>query len=184
MTTKTKTDWDSILLEIPGYDPHAAAGDFYFDEAAAQRAIDFFPACLKHVKGEWAGKPLVLEPWQQAIIGNLFGWKRPGGLRRYRTAFIYIPRKNSKSTMAAGLVVYLLFCDGEPGAEVYSAAAEREQASLVYNIAKGMVQQEPVLAKRCKIHRAARRILLTDEASFYTPISAETSSKHGYNATR
>jgi phage terminase large subunit-like protein len=181
MTTK-KTDWNSLLCQIPGYDPSPRTGDYYFDEEAAQRAIDFFPACLKHVKGEWAGKPLTLENWQKAIVGNLFGWKREDdGLRRYRTVFVYIPRKNSKSTMAAGLVLYLLFCDDEPGAEIYSAAAEREQASLVYDVAKGMVEQEPELAKRCTIYKAARRILLPDH-SFYVPVSADSASKHGYNA--
>src|SRR5262245_28073787 len=96
----------------------------YFDKAAAQRAVDFFAECLTHVKGEYAGRPFVLERWQaDDIIRPLFGWKRPNGSRRYRTAYIEIPRKNGKSSLAAGIALYLLAADGERGAEVYSAAS-------------------------------------------------------------
>jgi phage terminase large subunit-like protein len=92
-----------------------------FDRAAAQHAIDFF-GFLKHSKGEWAGQPFVLEGWQQFLVWVLFGWKRADGLRRFRTAYIEVPRKNGKTTLVAGLGLYLMVADGEPGAEVYSAA--------------------------------------------------------------
>lgn len=98
-----------------------AARGLRFDRAAAQHAIDFF-GFLRHSKGEWAGQPFVLEPWQQFIIWNLFGWKRSDGLRRFRTAYVSVARKNGKSQMAAGIGLYLMAADGEPGAEIYSAA--------------------------------------------------------------
>ena len=123
--------------------------EFWFDEAAASRAVEFFSKCLTHTKGEWAGKPLHLAEWQaEKIIRPLFGWKRKDGTRKYRTAFIMIPRKAGKSTLAAGIANILLFADNEPGAEVYSAAADREQAAIVFEMAKGMVDASEPLRKR------------------------------------
>ena len=90
-------DLAKIIRLLPGYDPFAQAGDCWFDEEAAQNAIDFAQECCHHVKGELAGTPLLLEPWQKAVFANLFGWKRPDGTRRYREALIFIPRKNSKA---------------------------------------------------------------------------------------
>ena len=169
---------DTLRL-IPGYDPFATAGDCWMDEEAAQKAIDFFPECLCHVKGELAGKPFRLEPWQQAVVGNVFGWKRPDGTRRYREAFVFVPRKNGKTAMAAGIVLFVLFCDGEPGAELYSAAADREQASLVFDQAKGMVLHEPELEGRAKVYTKA--IVYESQGSAYKAISADAATKHGYN---
>lgn len=84
-----------------------------FDDDAAEHAISFFPL-LRHSKGEWAGEPFQLEPWQEFIVGSLFGWKRADGLRRFRTAYISVARKNGKSTLVAGTGLYLAFFDGEP----------------------------------------------------------------------
>jgi phage terminase large subunit-like protein len=166
-----------IILLIPGYDPHRDAGDCVFDEAAAQMALDFFPECLTHTKGKWAGRPLVLEPWQQAIIANLFGWKRPDGTRRYREALIYLPRKNGKTQICAGIATFVLFCDGEPGAEIYSAAADEDQAKIAFNMAKQMVLQEPQLAARAKI--VGKSIVYEALVSSYKPISSIADTKHG-----
>jgi len=168
-----------VIKLIPGYDPFRDAGDCVFDAAAAQLAIDFFPECLTHVKAKWAGKPLQLEPWQQAIIANLFGWKRPDGTRRYREALIYVPRKNGKTAICAGLALLLLFCDGEKGAEIYSAAAEEGQARLAWTMAKQMVLQEPYLASRAKIYGGA--IVYEQMASTYKPLSADADTKHGFS---
>ncbi len=175
-------NWGRILRTIPGYDPFESAGDCVFDKEAAELACGFFPDCLHHIEGEWGGKPLVLENWQKAIIGNLFGWKRPDGTRRYRAAFLYVPRKNGKTAMTAGLVNYVLFCDKEPGAKIYSAARDRDQASLMYMLVCDMIAQEPLLKRQCKVYRAAKRVLLDDRVSFYEPVSSDAFSKHGYNA--
>jgi phage terminase large subunit-like protein len=165
---------------IPGYDPFATCGDCTFDNRAARRAIDFFHECLTFTAGEWMGEPFVLEPWQQAIVGNLFGWKRPDGRRRYREAFIFVPRKCGKSELAGGLGNLLTFADGEPGAQVYCAAADREQARLVFNAARTMVTAEPELASRGRVYTNA--IVVQETGSVLKVVSAEAYSKHGINA--
>jgi len=180
-----RIDFEEILGLIPGYDPFATAGDCRFDAEAAQNAIDFFmhpeDGCLRHVKGALAGTLLRLEPWQQAIIANIFGWKRPDGTRRYREVFIFIPRKNGKTTLAAGIANYVLFCDGEPGAELYCAAADRDQALLVFEQAKGMIFNEPALEARAKVYTASKAIVNESEGSSLKAISADANTKHGYN---
>ena len=82
---------------------------FHYDKQAAERAVNFFPECLVHVKGERAGRPLELHPAYAQIVRDLFGWKRKDGTRKYRKAYVEIPRKNAKSTIAAGIATYLLF---------------------------------------------------------------------------
>src|SRR5690349_10931575 len=107
---------------IAGYDPLRTAGDCVWDGKEAARAVDFFPQALSSVEGNWAGRPFALQPWQRDYISTLFGWKRPDGTRRYRESCLFVPRKNAKTTTAAGIALYALTCDGEQGAQVYSAA--------------------------------------------------------------
>jgi phage terminase large subunit-like protein len=120
-----------------------------FDPQAAQHAIAFF-GFLRHSKGEWAGQTFTLSPWQAFVVGCLFGWKRADGLRRFRTAYCAVPRKNGKSTLSAGIGLYLLVADGEQGAEVYSAATTRDQARIVFDEANG-----PKLARAAAPGRGA-----------------------------
>lgn len=176
---KIPKKWVDIIQAIPGYDAITTAGDCYFDIEAAQKSIDFFPDCLHHVKGKLAGQPFKLTMWEKSFVANLFGWKRADGTRRYREALLYIPRKNGKTTLCAGIVLLLLFADGEPGAEIYSAAADREQASMVFDQAVGMVRQDDDLYARSTIYRKA--ISLNDNSGSYKPISADANTKHGYN---
>ena len=162
--------------------PLASDDGFWFDEDAARAAEVFFDKILVHVKGEWAGQPFTLEPWQrEEIIRPLFGWKRADGTRRYRMAYIEIPRKNGKSSLAAGIALYLLFADGEPGAEVYSAAADREQAGIVFNLAKEMVETSPLLARRAETYK--RSIVAPELLGSYKVLSADAYTKHGLNAS-
>jgi phage terminase large subunit-like protein len=167
-----------FLRQIPGYDPYAHAEGCHFDREKAQAALDFFPAYLVHLKGPKAGQPFELEPWQAAIIANLFGWIRADGTRRFREAFIYVPRKNGKTALAAGLVCLVLFTDGEAGAECYSSAADREQARLCFEAARGMIERSPELSQAAKLYRYA---ILVGSAS-YKAISAEAGTKHGFNS--
>lgn len=161
-------------------DSGALAGH-WFDEAAAERAVGFFADCLTHTKGEWAGQPLALSDWQaERIIRPLFGWKRADGTRRYRTAFIEIPRKAGKSTLAAGIGLYLLFADGEPGAEIYSAAADRDQAGIVFDMARQMAAASPMLARRSEAFK--RAITVPSTASSYKVLSSDAFTKHGLSA--
>lgn len=184
-------EWRAMLLDIPGYDSIATAGECRFDEAEACKALEFFPRCLRHVEGALSGQPFTLERWQQAIIANLFGWKRlhrkHGWIRRYREVLILCSRKQGKSPLAAGIALFMLFCDPMPGKQCYLAAADREQASIVYRHCKGMIQQEPLLAKRCRIYGGtanayqSRTIVREEEGSFLRVVSADADSKHGGN---
>ena len=152
--------------------------DYWFDKAAADRAELFFGKYLKHVKGEWAGQPVELEKWQRDdIICPLFGWKR-GDIRKYRTCYVEVPRKNGKSTLGAGVALYLLFCDNEPGAEIYSAAADRDQAAIIFGIAGGMVEANEQLATRSQIFK---RAIVAPRASSYKVLSEDVPTKHGLN---
>ncbi|HOX23422.1 MAG TPA: terminase large subunit, partial [Elusimicrobiales bacterium] len=153
---------------------------YRFDAKAARKAERFFELYLTHVKGEWAGMPFKLERWQREIVRTLFGWKRPDGTRRYRTCYIEIPRKNGKSSLCAGLALYLLMADREPSAEVYSAAADREQASIIFDIAKSMVSVSNELNLRLKVFRKA--IAYNKAMSSYKVLSADAYTKHGLNA--
>lgn len=188
-TRKVSKRWRDLLSLIPGYDPFAQAAGCWFDDAIAQKALDFFPECLRHIEGHLYGKPFELEPWQQAVIANLFGWQRADdagrAVRRYREAFIEVPRKNGKTPMTAGIALYVLFCDGERGQQNYIAAGEREQAGKLFRQAKGMVLQEPELLQRCRIYGGkaeagqSRSITLDGENSFLRVISADAAGEHG-----
>jgi len=174
-------EWREIIAAIPGYDPVATSGDCVFDAQAAGYAISWVETYCKHVKGALAGKPIKLELWEKAILANLFGWKRPDGTRRYREAFVFVARKNGKTTLLAAIVLLVLFTDEEPGAEIYSAAADREQACLVYDQAKGMVFQCPEMESRVKVYATSKTIWDAQTNSSYKAISADANTKHGYN---
>ena len=132
-------------------------------------------------KGEWAGKCLKLLPWQLEFTRNLFGWKkRSDGTRRYRSGYVSVAKKNGKSTWFAGLANYLFMADGEPGSEVYSAAADKPQAALVFNDAKIMVEQSPSLLKRVEIYKQS--MYYASARSSYTVQSSDAPTKHGINA--
>lgn len=141
-----------------------------------------FVSRLTHTKGEWAGQPFNLQKWQKKFIRELFGRTNRDGTRQYRTAYVEVPRKNGKTEMAAAIALYMLFGDGEPGAEIYSAAADRDQASLVFNAAATMVRDSKALSSICRIVDSQKRIVFYETNSFYRAISAEAYSKHGFNA--
>lgn len=136
--------------------------EFWFDSVTADLAVDFIETCLTHVKGEWAILPqyIKLEDWQRDTIRAIFGWKRPDGTRRFRTVFIFVPRKNGKTTLAVCIAMVMLFLEGEPGGEIYSAAADKYQAAIAFDIASQMVKNEPELERQVKIfirHISLRR---------------------------
>jgi phage terminase large subunit-like protein len=148
----------------------------------AQKAV-YFIQQLRHSKGKWAGLRFILANWQrEQIIEPLFGTLNPDGSRQYRTCYIELPRKNGKTTLAAGITNKLLFADGEMGAEIYSAANDREQATFVFNEAAAMVKQEPRLYRWAKILDAQKRIVVHRTNSFYHALSSETYTKWGLNA--
>ena len=148
-----------------------------------ERAVEFIEELLRHTKDPYAGRPFILAPWQRQWILDIFGTLKPDGTRQYRTAYVEIPRKNGKSEIAAAVALYLLFADGEIGAEIYGAAGDREQASIVFNVAAAMVRQEPILNKQCKIYDSYKKILVPETNSIYQVLSAEHKTKHGFNAS-
>ena len=153
-----------------------------YDEEKADRAVRFIEN-LKHTKGKWAGKRFWLFPWQEQVIRDIFGIVDEHGNRQFRTAYVEIPKKNGKSELAAAVALYLLYADGEPSAEVYGAAADRQQASIVFDVANQMVQMCPALLKRSKIMTATKRIVNYSNAGFYQVLSAEVGTKHGLNVS-
>lgn len=154
----------------------------HYDEDRADRAVRFIEN-LKHTKGRWAGKRFWLLPWQEQIIRDVFGIVDENGHRQFRTAYVEIPKKNGKSELAAAVALYLLYADNEPSAEVYGAAADRQQASIVFDVARQMVDMTPALVKRSKIMAAGKRIVNYANAGFYQVLSAEVGTKHGLNVS-
>lgn len=177
MIAKLSDDWQDLLGLLPGYDPFAQSEGYWFDAETAELYINFAEAACTHVMGDLAGKNILLEPWQRCILANLFGWKDEKGLRRYREALIYIPRGNAKTTLAAIIVICSMCLDGEKGSEIISAAAERGQARLCFEIVEGMLRNNEELAELATIFKYS--ISMNDAT--YKAVSAEAKSKHGGN---
>lgn len=154
--------------------------DSYYDDELAQFAVMFIES-LCHTKGTWAGKPFKLLDWQRQIIQDLFGIVKPNGYRQFNTAYIEIPKKNGKSELTAAVALLLCCGDGEQRAEIYGCAADRGQATIVFDVAADMVRMCPALNRRCKILASQKRIIYTPTNSFYQVLSAEAYSKHGFN---
>lgn len=165
-------------------DERAYANGCRFDEAAAARVVEFFRRFLRHSKGEWAGKPFELLAWQRdEIVYPLFGWKRADGTRRFRKAGVWIPKKNGKSTLAAGIGIYMLCADGEQGAEVYSAACDQSQAMIVHGEAVNMVEASEPLQSVLRVNHSTHVIAMPGTRSFYKALTAEERAKEGLNAS-
>lgn len=159
---------------------HARRRGLYFDRDAAEHAIEFF-YYLSHSKGEWAGKPVELEPWEQAIVWVLFGWyRRKTHTRRFRAGYVEIARKNGKTLLASGLALYMLLADGEPGAEVYSAATKRDQAKISFDEAARMVRKSKFLSEHITSHKD-RLFVKWDTASKYEPLGRDADTMDGLN---
>lgn len=151
----------------------------YFDEQAAQDILDWF-LFLRHSKGEWAGQQFYLEPWQQFHLSVIFGWKRiVDDKRRFRTVYIEMPRKNGKSTETAGIGLFLLVADQEPGAEIYTAATKRDQAKIIHAESTNMVKSSPALSARVHVVRDNLSVLST--SSKYEPLGADADTCDGLN---
>ena len=140
-----------------------------------------FIESLCHTKGTWARKPFELIDWQEQIIRDIFGVIKPNGYRQFNTAYIEIPKKQGKSELAAAVALLLTCGDGEERAEVYGCAADRQQASIVFNVAADMVRMCPALSKRVKILDSQKRLIYQPTGSIYQVLSADVGNKHGFN---
>ncbi len=148
-----------------------------FDQEAATYAFEFFEGVLQLSEGQFEGKPFALHSSQAFIIGSLFGWKREGGKRRFRRAYIEQGKGNGKSPLAGGIGLLGMVADGESGAQVYAAAAKREQAGILFADAVKMVKQSPALAKRLEFSGGPGRefnIAHHPSGSFFRPVSRDT----------
>ena len=140
---------------------------------------------LTHTKGPFAGQTFQLRPWQEKqIIRPLFSINKTTGRRQYRTCLLMMPRKNGKTELCAALAIDGLLFDGEIGAEVYSAADDKDQAALCFNVAAQMIRNDAELYAACEIIDSQKRIVHRKSGSIYRAICAEAYSKHGFNASR
>jgi len=155
---------------------------YAFDEEKANRPIEFIERFCRHSKGEWAGQPVWLELFQKAFIQAMFGFvDRDTGLRRFREAFFLVGRKNGKSTLLAGLALYMLIADGEGGAEVYSTATKYAQARLLFDECHNMVKQSPDLSRHMKKRKSD--LYYVPGMSKLQPLSRNSDSLDGLNAS-
>lgn len=155
---------------------------YWYDERAADAAVSFFPEYLVLTTGEWAGRPFVLADWQEHdIVRPLFGWKRPDGTRRYRRCYVWVPRKNGKTELAAGIALLLLLGDAEEMGEVYSIATDKTQARIVFDKATAMVNKSEVLAHYLDCFEPSIYCAALNAA--FKPMSGRTKGKHGFNTS-
>lgn len=155
-------------------------GRYVFDEGKAKYVIEFIERFCKHSKGKWAGKPVLLELWQKAILSALFGFvDRKTGKRQYRELLLIVARKNGKSTLAAAIGVYLLVADREPGPEIYSAATKRDQAKIIWSESVNMIRHSPALNKRCKC--LVSKIRCNFNGGTFAPLASDTNNQDGLN---
>jgi phage terminase large subunit-like protein len=160
----------------------AARGEFrwHFDHDRANEVCAFIQL-LPHVEGRgWKTPKLYLEPWQCFALTSIFGWIDDAGLRRFRRAILVVPRKTGKTTMCAGVALWLFAFDGEPGAQVISAATTRDQAKLSWSVAHRQVSRTPPLLNRFGIQPLAHSITAPD-GSFFKPLSRDADSLEGLN---
>ena len=154
----------------------------HYDKDAADFAVAFIEL-LTHTKGTWAGKPFKLLAWQEKIIRDLFGTLKANGYRQFNTAYVEVPKKNGKSELAAAISLLLTCGDGEQRAEVYGCAADRQQATIVFDVAADMVRNNRTLSKQVKILASTKRLVYLPTNSFYQVLSADAYSKHGFNVS-
>jgi len=159
---------------------HGRERGLHFDRGDAEYVASIF-SLFTHSKGQWAGKPFQLSPWQHFVIWNLFGWKNEDGTRRFRTGFIFVPRKNGKTTLIAGIGLYMLVFDHEAGAQVYSAATKREQAKLAHDEAVNMVNVSPALRSLVKHWRSSDSLVFEKTGSKFLPLGADANTTSGLN---
>jgi phage terminase large subunit-like protein len=177
--------WPGVTIKIPAVWSaknkrwESPDGRYYFDAAAADKACDFFPTFLTHHIGEFAGQSFDLLDYQRLLIVRpVFGWKRTSdGTRRFRYVFLFVPKGNGKSPLGSGLGLFLALCDDEAGAEVYAVAGDKDQAKVVHESAKVMVEQSADLMELCEVLKDS--IYQPQSRSFYKVLSSDAAGKHG-----
>lgn len=186
--SKAPKRWRPILGVLPGYSPFRHAEDCWFDGEKAAYYIEFIETCCTHIEGALAGQPFLLEPWEKAIVANLFGWYRHDEIgrvcRRFCEVFIYVPRKNGKTPLVAAIANAVLFCDEERGQQNYCLAADADQATLLFRHMAGMIENEPHMNSLVTIHPSTsyRSIVYEERGSFMKVLSGAGKRKSGRNS--
>ena len=155
----------------------------YYDEKKAYRAIDFIKQ-LSHTKGKWAGVPFTVLPWQEQALKDVFGTIKDNGLRQYSFVYLEIAKKQGKSELGAAIALQGLCADDEWSAEVYGCAGDKAQASIIFDVAVDMVDQNKTLKKVIRPIISKKRLVYMPTKSFYQVLSAEAFTKHGLNVSR
>lgn len=159
---------------------HDKNSKYIYDDKKARFVIDFIQTFCRHSKGKWGGKPVILELWQKAATAALFGFvNKETGFRQYRQMILIVGRKNGKSTWATCLGLYLLIADGESGPEIYSAATKKDQAKIIWNEAKRMIQKSPSLKRKCKCLVSSIRTPFNE--GIFEPLGADSDKQDGLN---
>lgn len=180
---KNRKDIEAIWLEpLQGYDPWKDSDDFIFEQKTAERVCKYFEDNFTHKAGEFHKKKFKLEKWEKQFIGHLFGWKRISDCtRRYREALLLIPKKNGKTHLASGIALILMGADNEPGAEVYCASGDVDQADTLFQASVFSVEQNPKFKKAFKIKHGYKKIAYPGRFSFFKILSSNAETKHGPN---
>ena len=145
--------------------------------------IQFIEECCVHTIGKWAGQPFILAPWQREFVYEVFSNVDANGRRLTRRAFLQIARKQGKSELASGIALYLLLADGEESPHIFGAAQDRDQASLVFDVAAQMVRRSESLRNVAKVLPSVKRIVCPENAGFYRAIPADQGGAMGLNAS-
>lgn len=158
---------------------------YWYVPEEAERPIRFIESKIKFIEGDLTGEYVVLEEWQKELLRTFFGWfkrdKKGRVVRKYRQLYLEIPRKNSKTTLTSWIVTFVLFCEGEQRGQVYAAAADKDQANILFGMVRDIVLGSPDLARRCRIFKKHIEVVATK--TIFKGISAEADTKHGYNAS-
>lgn len=179
---RTKTQFGAATIYLWRDPLNGWETEYYFDEIEAQRWVRFIEEFCHHVEAEWAGQKLKLKKWQRDWIRELFGWRRVSdGARRYRTAYVSMPRKNGKTIIVAAIMLGLTIIDHEPGAENFIAASSEKQAKKLFTVARKMVEANPDLKKLCTIHSAADSIVHNASGAVFRVVPNNPDVIHGAN---
>ena len=173
VSKKVRKQFDRLINDLNN------PGKYHFDLEKATRPIEFVEKFCKHSKGQWAGKPVILDLWQKAIIQSIFGFVDDKGIRKYREALIIVARKNGKSTLLSAIALYMLFADHEGGAQVCCVASKKDQAKIVFTEAKNMVTQSPWLSQLIKKRKSDLYVPLT--FSTFEPLASDSNTLDGLN---
>lgn len=173
VSKKIKLQFDKIIKDLKN------PGKYHFDESKANKPIEFVEKFCKHSKGKWAGKPVILDLWQKAILQSIFGFVDEHGCRKYREVLVVVARKNGKSTLLSAIALYMLFADKEGGAQICCVASKKDQAKIVFNESKNMVVQSPLLNKHIKKRKSD--LYFTKTFSTFEPLASDSNTLDGLN---